>query len=961
VITDGLTGETNKTVWRYEGERLIALEHSDQNESYEYDQRGFKIAKLVRIKTPKGEFRAVTRYTHDDRGLLMSASLPDGSKLNYQRDSDGQVIAITRQRIQTPWLQNLESTQTIVRDLERDFVGIKRFVSGNGIQTQYQRSAEGVLARILIRRPGTQGESTAPMLKGHVLPGALGLAKDPQALIEHRYLWDARGNLIFTKDVEGDTSYAYDSQDRLIHAQQSNENTQSRYFYKDGRRVLSQEHGDSAPTQKTAYSAKDHRWLGNQYSHASYDDNGQPRMSGDAQYRWDALGRLVEISQSASNLSDAPKALKVSTSMSTTLKSDAAKQSVIANYRYNHRGERIAKIAGGVTTYFLYEHGRVSAELNERGELSRQYIYLGDRPLAVIDTASIRALKFQTITDSWWLRLNRVFDDFGVVSERLGLNLSGRASSESIAWIHHNHLGAPELATNQNALEIWRAEYSPFGRVRAESIGSKFTLNLRFPGQYEDAETGLHYNRHRYYDPSRGEYLTPDPLGTPDGPNGYAYVRYNPLKYIDPQGLILFAFDGTDNTDDPQFLTNNASSASNVVKFRDAYLDGKARYVTGVGTDHRDNRYPDIISAKFDQGAIPDRGGNYSGPSRIIRMWNYFDDEAEDFDDKKVMDVDIVGFSRGAAQARDFANKLTRSTKSGVYEYFRSVGGQPIMRKQCVNFRFMGLFDTVLSENRSNLEYQLDIPSEFSYVAHAVALNEYRSKVSDGSPGLNIEFWGATRSPLKNDNHFGAFPLESISSSATPAGKTRVELGFVGAHADIGGGYAANDSQLSLVALNWMVGQAKLAKVTMNSVDAIDMNNPVIHDQSNVIRWGNPNGAARQRIAPRRSIVPEDRTVNRACNPKVSGGDCRSGLVTQRALQFTGNGLKSQSQSMVNADTHGLIDYTFRPVFTGIATTENMPEIVALKNKTGTVKMKEYMAWLCNHGYAFGGTFDCVR
>jgi RHS repeat-associated protein len=60
---------------------------------------------------------------------------------------------------------------------------------------------------------------------------------------------------------------------------------------------------------------------------------------------------------------------------------------------------------------------------------------------------------------------------------------------------------------------------------------------LRFPGQYEDAGTGLHYNWHRYYEPETGRYLRSDPIGLADGFNTYAYVNNNPLTWIDIFGL----------------------------------------------------------------------------------------------------------------------------------------------------------------------------------------------------------------------------------------------------------------------------------------------------------------------------------------------------------------------------------------------------------------------------------------
>ena len=66
---------------------------------------------------------------------------------------------------------------------------------------------------------------------------------------------------------------------------------------------------------------------------------------------------------------------------------------------------------------------------------------------------------------------------------------------------------------------------------------------MRFPGQYYDAETGLHYNMHRYYDPDTGRYLTPDPIGLAGGINPFVYTHNNPINVIDPDGLSgIFMF-----------------------------------------------------------------------------------------------------------------------------------------------------------------------------------------------------------------------------------------------------------------------------------------------------------------------------------------------------------------------------------------------------------------------------------
>ncbi|HEX7028793.1 MAG TPA: RHS repeat-associated core domain-containing protein, partial [Gammaproteobacteria bacterium] len=102
-------------------------------------------------------------------------------------------------------------------------------------------------------------------------------------------------------------------------------------------------------------------------------------------------------------------------------------------------------------------------------------------------------------------------------------------------YYHTDHLGTPKALTDQNQQIAWRADYTPFGMANITT--GQASNNLRFAGQYFDAETGLHYNWFRYYSPETGRYITSDPIGLLGGVNAYAYVGGNPISRIDPLGL----------------------------------------------------------------------------------------------------------------------------------------------------------------------------------------------------------------------------------------------------------------------------------------------------------------------------------------------------------------------------------------------------------------------------------------
>ncbi|QJI41764.1 RHS repeat protein [Pseudomonas sp. ADAK2] len=111
---------------------------------------------------------------------------------------------------------------------------------------------------------------------------------------------------------------------------------------------------------------------------------------------------------------------------------------------------------------------------------------------------------------------------------------------DALAWYQCDHLGTPQEMTDPQGNMAWTAQYKAWGQVteqRSEWARQHGVVNpIRFQGQYHDHETGLHYNRYRYYDPGVGRFVSQDPIGFEGGFNLYQYVP-NPIGWIDPRGL----------------------------------------------------------------------------------------------------------------------------------------------------------------------------------------------------------------------------------------------------------------------------------------------------------------------------------------------------------------------------------------------------------------------------------------
>lgn len=246
------------------------------------------------------------------------------------------------------------------------------------------------------------------------------------------------------------------------------------------------------------------------------------------EYQYDLSGNIISDQEGRVRRYDARNRITQAGGVCYTY-DDAAGRIVIQN-----SGE------GPVELQFDFE-GQLLSLTDENGRsTSYEYDPLGRRVAKVIDGHRIEfrwngntlALEEEIDTgrQDWYFF---VPDSFQPLSK-----LVVQPQESPMPQVFHFHLdlsGTPQELTDRSGRVVWRARYSAYGQAKIDQ-GEPALNPLRFAGQYWDAESGLHYNRFRYYSPLLGRYLTADPIGYGGGNNLYAYPA-DPLNQTDPLGL----------------------------------------------------------------------------------------------------------------------------------------------------------------------------------------------------------------------------------------------------------------------------------------------------------------------------------------------------------------------------------------------------------------------------------------
>ncbi|MCP2053796.1 UNVERIFIED_ORG: RHS repeat-associated protein [Pseudomonas fluorescens] len=482
-------GETYQLDYHPNGLIQQEIGFDGQRTAYVYDLNG-----NLAEKTEHGDdgSQLVTRYKRDHAGRLVRKTLPDGSVVDYAYDRQGNLLSVDDDH----WALAYEYDPQNRLTAEHQGWGTLRYGYDACGQLKNLRLPDN---NRLVFNHDKGGHLSTVELNGETLTSHL--FKTGR---EHQR---QQGQLL--------SHYHYDDQNRLhAHAVSQQQHTlyQRQYDYDtagnltrllDTRKGEHHYHYDPLTRLTRADHSQDvqERFGHDPAGNLLMQDRPGPdivagnrlMIQGDHHYDYDAFGNLIRQRRGKGH------------QLVTEYRYDCQHRLIgitqpngqTASYRYDPFGRRISKTVNDITTEFFWQGDKLIAE--HHADRHRSYIYETDscRPLVLLE---------------------------------------GFGPTETKPFHYQlDHLGTPQELTNPEGEIVWSAHYRAYGEIARLDV-RKIDNPLRFQGQYFDAESGLHYNRHRYYNPDIGRYLTPDPVKLAGGINVYQYAP-NPTGWVDPLGL----------------------------------------------------------------------------------------------------------------------------------------------------------------------------------------------------------------------------------------------------------------------------------------------------------------------------------------------------------------------------------------------------------------------------------------
>lgn len=413
----------------------------------------------------------ITQYAYDGSGNVTEMLYPSGRRVSYMRDAARRIIDVSSKQTDTA------PAQTVISGVQwNPFGPIASMNFGYGATAIFTRDTDYRITRLQV-----------------------GYSGSPGGVLDRSYAWtgDMVDSIIDNRFPGTTPPFTFSAQSQLFTYTPSNRLATAVGYYgslawtydANGNRASETANG---VVSSYAYPSTSNRLL-------SITPAGQTART----FSYDAAGDIVTDTRSgALGMSFQ---YDVEGRLSQAYKTNAPAD--VSTYGYDAL-DRLASrkvTSGGITTTTLYIHdikNYIIAETDTTGATLREYIWIDDLPVAVVD------------------RVN--------------------TGSPVLYYVHTDHLGRPALISSQNWEPIWYAIYSPFGAASYVSNAAGFGgQDIHFPGQWFQLETGLAYNWHRHYDASIGRYLQPDPIGLEGGRILYGYADANPLAKIDPDGRFV--------------------------------------------------------------------------------------------------------------------------------------------------------------------------------------------------------------------------------------------------------------------------------------------------------------------------------------------------------------------------------------------------------------------------------------